>query len=217
MVTLQNRISPKIIEKLRFQKENIISKEDIFHTLEEYQRIYKKKINILSIWTSIRKSKYIRRILNDYYYIYSLEERHHQYCKYSEEELIFLVLEKMNMLWYLGLERSLREHNVSWQTLNSIPIINTRFSGIKKLGSSRFKFIKTKEKRCRFGLLHKKTRNGVKYFYADLEKTYLDFLYFHSYQGKNINAIQKQLDFKIKMRIVKKYSKHYSEKVQKVR
>ena len=120
----------------------------------------------------------------------------------------------MKIKWYLGLERALREHNLGWQALHLVPIINTYFSGIRKVGSSRFRFMKTQEKRCRFGLREKRTNNGVKYFYANLEKTYLDFLYFHSYQGKDIKSIQRQLDFRVRMKRVRKYAAYYSGKVR---
>jgi hypothetical protein len=173
-------------------------------------------VNLISLWTYLRKSNYIKRILGDYYYIYSLKERSNHYCRYSEEELIFFVLGKMKIKWYLGLERALQEHKISWQVLNSIAIINTYFSGIKRFGSSRFKFIRTHEKRCKFGLIKRKTNNQVTYFYSDLEKTYLDFLYFYSYQGRDIETIQRQLDFKIKADVVKRYAQHYSKKIQKV-
>lgn len=216
MVTRQNKNSTRIVEKLRSGTQKIIFKEEIFQVIKEYQRIYQKKVNFNSIWTYLRKSNYIKRILGDYYYIYSLKERSNHYCQYSEEELIFFVLGKMNVKWYLGLERALQEHKISWQVLNNIPIINTYFSGIKKFGSSRFKFIRTREKRCKFGLIERKTNNKVTYFYSDLEKTYLDFLYFYSYQGKDIETIQRQLDFKIKKNVVKRYAQQYSKKIQRV-
>ncbi len=215
MVTRQDKTSTKIIKKLRLRTEKVILKEEIFRVIKEYQRIYQKKVNFNSVWTYLRKSSYIKRILGDYYYIYSLNERSNDYCQYSEEELIFFVLGRMKIKWYLGLERALQEHKISWQVLNNIPIINTYFSGIKKFGSSRFKFIRTREKRCKFGLIERKTNNQVTYFYSDLEKTYLDFLYFYSYQGKDIETIQKQLDFKIKTDVVKIYAQHYSKKIQK--
>ena len=53
------------------------------------------------------------------------------------------------------------------------------FSGIKKFGNSKFKFIKTKEERLNFGLIKIETNNKVTYYFSDLEKTYLDFLYFY--------------------------------------
>lgn len=216
MVTIRNKISRAIVEKLRLRKERIISKKEIFALTKAYQNIYKQKVNWNSLWTYLRESNYIKRILGDYYYIYSLEERHNRYCHYSEEELVFLVLSKMDIKWYLGLERALQEHKLGWQALTITPIINTYYSGIKKLGSSRFKFIKTSEKRCRFGLVERKTNNQVAYFYSNLEKTYLDFLYFYSYQGKDLKTIRRQLDFQIKMKVARKYARHYSKKIQRV-
>lgn len=216
MVTMQNKISGKIVEKLRSRKEPIISKEEIVRIINEYQRIYQKKVNFSSLWTYLRKSNYIKRILGDYYYIYSLEERYNRYCRYSDEELLFLVLEKMGVRWYLGLERALREHKIGWQALSLVPIINTYFSSTKKIGGSTFRFIKTQEKRCQFGLMEKKTSNGVLYYYSDLEKTYLDFLYFSSYQGKDVGSIQQQLDFKVNMKKVKRYAQYYSQKIRQV-
>lgn len=216
MVTVRNKISRKIIDKLRLKKEKVLSKEEIIKTIKEYQKVYKRKVNLISLWTYLRKNNYIKRILGDYYHVYSLQERYNRYCQFSEEELIFLVLEKMKVKWYLGLERALKENKISWQILNVITIINNRFSGIKKLGNSKFKFIKTKEKRFNFGLIEKKTNNKIRYFYSDLEKTYLDFLYFHSYEGKDPEIIKKNLDFKIKKNKLLKYAKDYSKKIQEI-
>ena len=212
-VIMKNKISRKIIDKIRLENKKIYSKEEIFKIIKDYERIYKRKVNLTSLWTYLRKDKYVKRILGDYYYAYSLEERHNQYCHFSEEELIFLVLEKMKAKWYLGLERALIENKVSWQAINFAPIINSRFSGFKKLGNSKFKFIKTREKRLNFGLIGKKTNNGVKYFYSDIEKTYLDFLYFYSYEGKDIRIIKKNLDFKVNKYRLRKYAKSYSKRV----
>ena len=216
MVTIKNKISRNIIDKLRLKNEKILSKEEIIRTIKDYQKIYKKKVNLISIWTYLRKDIYIKRILGDYYYIYSLEERYNHYCKFSEEELIFCVLERMKIKWYLGLENALKENKIIWQVINTTTIINNRFSGLKKLGNSKFRFIKTKEKKFKFGLVEKKTNNKVKYFYSDLEKTYLDFLYFYSYKGKNIKVIKKNLDFKINKNRLIEYSKNYSKKIQEV-
>ncbi len=207
MVTIKNKTSRAIIDKFRSNKEKILSKKEIIKTIEDYQKIYKIKINLISLWTYLRKDNYIRRILGDYYYIYSLEERYNHYCNFSEQELVFLVLEKMRLKWYLGLENALKENKITWQTLNVIIIVNNHFSGIKKLGNSKFKFIKTKEERFNFGLIKTKTNNKVKYFYSDLEKAYLDFLYF--YKRKDIAIMKKNLDFEIRKDILKKYAKNY--------
>lgn len=219
MVIIQNKIqksntSKKIIDKLRVRNEKIFSKEEIFRIIREYEEIYKKKVNLISLWTYLRKDRYIKRILGDYYYTFSLEERYNHYCRYSEEELVFLVLEKMKVNWYLGLERALIENKVSWQALNIIPIINDHFSGIKRLGNSKFKFMKAKEAIFKFGLTNRRTNNNVKYFYSDLEKTYLDFLYLYSYEGKDIESIKKNLDFKVDKNKLKRYAQQYSKKIE---
>jgi len=212
MVTAKNKISRVIINKLRSKKERMLSKEEIIKTIEDYQRIYKVKVNMISLWTYLRKDNYIHRILKDYYYVYSLEERHNHYCNLSEEELVFLVLEKMGLKWHLGLESALKKNKIAWQTFNVITLVNNHFSGIKKLGNSKFKFIKTKEKRLSFGRIKEKTNNKVTYFYSDLEKTYLDFLYFC--KGKDIENMKKNLDFEIRKDRLKKYAKNYSRKIQ---
>src|SRR3989344_9008726 len=140
MVTVKNKISRAIIDKLRSEKEKILSKGEIIKIIESYQKIYKIKVNMISLWTYLRKDNYIKRILGDYYYIYSLEERYNHYCNLSEEELIFIVLEKMNIKWYLGLESALKENRITWQALNIVTIVDNHFSGVKKLGNSKFKF-----------------------------------------------------------------------------
>lgn len=221
MVIIQNKIhksstSKKIIDKLRAGNERIFSKEEIFRIIKKYEEIYKKKVNLISLWTYLRKDKYIKRVLGDYYYAYSLEERHGHYCRYSEEELVFIVLEKMKVNWYLGLERALIENKAIWQALNTTPIINDYFSGIKKLGNSKFKFIKAKEAIFKFGLINRRTNNNVNYFYSDLEKTYLDFLYLGSYEGKDVKIVRKNLDFKVDKKKLKKYAKQYSKKIRRI-
>ncbi len=216
MVTTKNKISRRIIDKLRLDSEKILTKEDIIKTIKGYSKVYKTKVNLISLWTYLRKDDYIKRILGDYYYIYSLEERYNHFCKFSEEELIFLVLEKMNIKWYLGLESALKENKITWQALNIMMIINNHFSGIKKLGNSKFKFIKTKDNKFKFGLIKNKTNNSVVYFYSDLEKTYLDFLYFSSYKGKDVKILKKNLDLKTEKSKVIKYAKYYSNKIQEI-
>ncbi|HUS49238.1 MAG TPA: hypothetical protein VMZ91_03690 [Candidatus Paceibacterota bacterium] len=216
MVTAKNKISRRIIDKLRLNHEKILIKDEITKTIKEYSRVYKTKVNLISLWTYLRKDNYVKRILGNYYYVYSLEERYNHYCKFSEEELIFLVLEKMKIKWYLGLESALKENKITWQALNIVTIINNHFSGIKKLGNSKFRFIKTKNNKFKFGLIKKKTNNSVTYLYSDLEKTYLDFLYFSSYKGKDIKTLKKSLDFKVEKIKVIKYAKYYSNQIQGV-
>ena len=118
----------------------------------------------------------------------------------------------MRLKWYLGLESALKENKITWQVLNIITLVNNHFSGIKKQGNSKFKFIKTKEKRFDLGLIKAETNNKITYFYSDLEKTYIDFLYF--YKGNNMETMKKNLDFEVRKDRLKKYAKDYSKKIQ---
>ncbi|MDO8627706.1 MAG: hypothetical protein Q7K42_04525, partial [Candidatus Diapherotrites archaeon] len=113
MVTMRNKISSKIIEKFRLKKDRILSKNEIIGEIKDFGVIYEKKVNIVSLWTYFRKDNFVKRILGDYYYVYSLEERHNSYCIFSDEELVFSVLEKMNVKWYLGLESALKKNKIS--------------------------------------------------------------------------------------------------------
>ncbi len=215
MVTKRNTTSKKIIDKLRMNSEKVISKKEIIDIINEYSKLYKVKVNLISLWTYLRKDNYIKRILGDYYYIYSLEERYHHYCRHSEEEMVYIVLKKMQIKWYLGLENALKENKITWQALNAISIINNYFSGLKKFGNSKFKFIKTKDNKFRFGLIKKRTNNGVIYFYSDLEKTYLDYVYY-SYKGKNIKILKKNMEFKINQKKIVEYAKYYPKRIQEL-
>jgi hypothetical protein len=215
MVTIKNKkykASRMIVAKLRSGNDKIRSKDEIITVIRDYEKIYNVKINLVSMWVYLRKASYIKRILGDYYYIYSLEERHNNYCNLSEEELVFLVLGKMGLKWYLGLESALKANKISWQALNVTAIVNNHFSGIKKLGNSKFKFIKTKEKRFCSGILKGETRNKVVYFYSGLEKTALDFLYFS--RGKDTKNLIKNLGFEARKDKLKKYAKNYPRKIQ---
>jgi len=60
-------------------------------------------------------------------------------------------------------------------------------------------------------LIKTKTNNKVAYFYSDLEKTYIDFLYF--YKRKDIKIMKKNLDFNVRKDKLKKYAKNYSKKI----
>src|SRR3989344_4406672 len=57
MVTTQNKTSRKIIDKLRLKNEKMLSKEEIIKTIGDYQKIYKRKVNLISLWTYLRKNK----------------------------------------------------------------------------------------------------------------------------------------------------------------
>ena len=112
-----------------------------------------------------------------FYYVNSVDERKRRYCKFGDKELLFSVLNKLNIKWYLGLSSALYELGKVWQTPVIVNIINNKFSGKRKILGLNVKFHKIKENLI-FALKKGKTKHDIKYFYSELPKTYIDIVYF---------------------------------------
>lgn len=157
------------------RKDKIVRKEEIMEVINEYN----KKINKVSVkdalWYLSRRN-YIRRIFLDYYYINSIEEREMGICDYEDKEVLFEVLNKKEIKWYLGLNSALYASGDIWQVPNVLTIINNKISGKRIIFGLKINFIKIKESLI-FGLVHKKTKNKIQYSYSDTQKTNLDFSY----------------------------------------
>ena len=156
--------------------EKISHKSDILRVIKEYNESI-NKVDIENAFWYLSRHGYITRIFLDYYYINSIEERELGYKKgYEGKELIYWVLNKVKWKWYLGLTSALYESREILQVPNNITIINDRISKEMNILGIDIKFIKMK-KSLFFGLVSKITKNKVKYFYSDLAKTDLDFVY----------------------------------------
>ena len=184
--------------------EKISHKRDLLKVINEY----KESINRISIKDALKylsRHGYIKRIFLDYYYINSIEERELGYQKeYSDKELLFFVLNKVHWKWYLGLTSALYERGEIWQAPNSIIIINNRLSKEITIADMKVKFYKMKDALF-FGILSKKTKHKIHYFYSDKEKTDLDFVYLRKYD---------QIDDPTKK--TKEYTKRYPKWLQKL-
>lgn len=161
--------------------EKIMRKREIAMLIEDYNNRIKKVSISNAIWYLSRQN-YIKRIFLDYYYINSIEERELKFCKYINKELLFLVLNKLEIKWYLGLASARYSIGETWQTPNMPIVINNKFSGEKIIAGLKVKFIKIKENLI-FGLIKEKTDKRVEYYYSDKEKTELDDAYL-SRKGK---------------------------------
>lgn len=157
-------------------RDKIFKKSEIIKVIEEYKKIH-KGFNNKYVIEYLSKHNYIKRIFLGYYYINSYDERKRNFCNYSDKELIFSVLNREKIKWYLGFNTAIYEQGKIWQTPNLINIINTRLSGRRKIAGLNVKFVKTKEDLI-FGLKKLKTKNNVTYFYSDPAKTYIDKVYF---------------------------------------
>ncbi len=179
--------------------EKISHKSDILKVIKEYNESI-KKVDIENAFWYLSRHGYITRIFLDYYYINSIEERELGYKKgYGDKELIYLVLNKVKWKWYLGLTSALYESGEILQVPNKVTIINDRISKKMKILGIDIKFIKMK-KSLFFGLVSKITNNKIKYFYSDLAKTDLDFIYLRRHDKIN-NKTKKTEEY------LKKYPK----------
>ena len=148
---------------------------NVFKEFKEYNKKFGKVSIYNSLWY-LSRYNYIKRIFLDYYYINSLEEKGLGTCKYEDKELLFEILNKEKVKWYLGLTSAKYYLGEIWQFPTRMTIVNNRFSGKRKIEDATVKFIKIKEKLI-FALISKKTKNKIKFYYSDIQKTNLDFLY----------------------------------------
>lgn len=157
------------------RKEKIVKKEDIIDLIRDYDKKFGNISQNDALWYLSRRN-YIKRIFLDYYYVNSIEEGELRTCKYEDKELIFEVLNKEKVKWYLGLTSARYYSGEIWQFPAVLTIINNRFSGKRKINNVNVRFIKIKESLI-FGLISNKTKNKIKFYYSDKQKTNLDSLY----------------------------------------
>jgi len=161
--------------------EKIMKRKEIVKLVEDYNNKI-EKVSIINALRYLSRENYIKRIFLDYYYINSIEERERKFCRYMDKELLFLVLNKINLKWYLGLTSARYSGGEIWQTPNMVIIINNKFSGNRAIMGFKTRFIKLKENLI-FALIKGKTDKNVEYYYSDKEKTELDEVYL-SRKGK---------------------------------
>lgn len=193
-------IKNTIVEPL-LNRGKILSKQEILGVINEYEKRFKNKkwkhfIKYLS------RQGYIKRIIFSLYYVNSFDERNRKFLEFEDKEILFMVLNKMGIKWYVGLDSSLYFQGKNWQTPNQISILNTKFRGVKKVLGLRVKFFKIKENFI-FGLKKMQTDHKIDFFCSDPAKTYLDKVYF------------KEADSLIRIKNTNKYLKGYPKWVGK--
>ena len=191
----------KIYEALLNRKGKVCHKTEIIEIAREYNKNI-AKIHPENAVKYMSRHNYIKRIFLHFYYINSPDERSRGYCAYDDKELLFIVLNKIGIKWYVGLNSSLYINGKSWQTPNVLIIVNEKVSGRRKINGLNVKFLKIK-KSLFFGLKKHKTKNGIIYYYSDLAKTCIDLAYFRK---------SKKL---IKFNKTKKYLKRYPKWLRK--
>ncbi len=185
-----------IYEALLNRKERVCHRSELLGQIQEYKRRFKSKIHLPNTIKYLSRHKYLKRIFLGYYYINSVDERKRAYSLYEDKELLFIVLNKLGIRWYLGLNSALYLTGKIWQIPTVLHILNNRFSGERRILGRRVKFFKIKETLF-FGLIRFRTRNKIEFYGSNPAKTFLDLVYL------------KKSDKLSKGKQVKSYLKHY--------
>lgn len=187
-------------------KDKLISKKQLKTAFRDVlQDKYSEKIIV-----NLRKNKEIIYVFKGYYYLLNPKEKKGAYTEYSTNEMVYTILNKLNIKWYLGFYNALEENNIIWQGVVNPTIINSNFSGEKKILGIKYQFHKMKRDLLSFGYNRRITKNRITFYYSDPEKTYIDFIYFNKNPPSEISKLKKNEKMKT---YLKDYSKNFKKRV----
>lgn len=184
-----------LINYLERKQSKVISKKNL-------RKLIQDVAHSESAITHLRNTGWLQYILNGYYYICDSEEQRTGFTQYTVAEMIFVVLNKLKIKWYLGLETALETNNVVWQGHSKIVIINEKISRERTIQGTKVEFRKMSSKRFLFGIKRFKTKNRITGYSSDPEKTLADFFYYE--KKPPIELLDKQ-DKDILLGYLKKY------------
>lgn len=188
-----------------FEKK-LMKRRDI---LDRFKEILQNEFNE-NIIRNLRHSNDIIYVMFDYYYIVSPPEKSGHYLRYSTNEMVYAVLNKLNIGWYHGLDSALEYNQIIWQGIVNPVIINNHISGRRYVNGITYQFHKIKDDLFGFGAIKKKTKNNIVFFYSDIEKTYLDFFYL---KRRVPQELKRRIDWKRTKQYMKKYPDSIKRKV----
>jgi len=128
------------------------------------------------IFNSLRKIGKVDLVFQKYYYIKTEDERINGIKKYSTLELIAVVLNKLNVKWYFGLESANDLNKVVWQPSKKIVVINNKFAKTIEIDGQKVIFSKIKPNLVVEFNKHK-TPNRIQLNICSIDKTYIDYEY----------------------------------------
>lgn len=169
---LKKRIIRNILDSL---DEKVASKKQLMNAFRD---VLQGDFST-SLITNLRRNKEILYIFKGYYYVKDPREQQGSFIQLLSEEMVYAILNKSNIRWYLGLESALERNKLIWQAVVNPVILNSEFSGNKEILGVKFRFHKMKRNMFDFGYVKKTTINRITFYYSDPEKTYLDYIYLH--------------------------------------
>lgn len=171
----------RVLKKIRQDNKEFISYEE----LKKYSKELYFNHRVISNYLISRG--YLVNILDNIYYVKTIDEISQNMLKYPILELVAKALKRKHVKnWYYGLYTAFELLNSDYENQDEfLYIINDRFlinKPIKILGK-KFRFFKVKNAFFKFGIINKKVK------YSDLEKTILDLIYLWEYNHINENII----------------------------
>lgn len=187
-------------------KDKLVSKKQLERAFSDVlQDKYSENIIV-----NLRQNRDILYVFKGYYYLLSSKEKEGTYTDYSTNEMVYTILNKLNIKWYLGLYSALERNNIIWQGVVNPTIVNSNISGEKKILGIKYQFHKMKRELLDFGYTKMITKNRITFYYSDPEKTYIDFRYFRKNPPLELSDAMKRENLRSYLR---KYSKNFKKKV----
>lgn len=197
------RIVRNILKSL---KGRLVSKKQLTKALRDVlQDKYSENIVV-----KLRKNKEILYAFKGYYYLLSPKEKEGYYTEYTTSEMVYAILNKLNIKWYLGLYSALERNNIIWQGIVNPVIVNSELSGKKQILGVKYQFHKMKRELFDFGRVKEITKNRIIFYYSGPEKTYIDFIYFNKNPPSELFNVKKNEKTRL---YLKNYSKNFKKKV----
>lgn len=196
----------RVLTRIREDKKKFITSE----TLKKYCRDLYYNHRLVSNYLISRR--FLVNILDDIYYVKTIDEVNKDIIKYSILEIVGKALKHKSVKnWYYGLYTALELINNDYENQEEyIYLINNRFLKRKpmKILGKKFRFLRFKNAFFNFGIINGKVK------YSNLEKTILDLIYLMDYNHINENRmlieLSKLLEGIIKEKILK-YSQFYPQ------
>jgi predicted transcriptional regulator of viral defense system len=179
---LEKRIAGNILDSLN---EKVVSKRQLVNAFRDVLQDESPETLI----ANLRRNKDILYVFKGYYYMLDPHEQQGSFTQYSTDEMVYVILNKLNIRWYIGLESALERNNLIWQGVVNPVILNSMLSGEKKILGVKYRFHKMQRAKLDFGFVKKTTKNRITFYYSDPEKTLLDYVYFRKRIPSELSAI----------------------------
>lgn len=201
----------RILNQLSKENKEFYSSEEVKNHCDDLYVDYKRTMDYLI------SRGYLVQIIDDIYYMKSLNEKNKNKLRYSILEMVAKSLKvKRIKNWYFGLYTALNVNEINHDHHDEfLYLVNDQIlkeQPINILGE-KFRFLKFKNTLFNFGILKNKIR------YSDHEKTVLDLLYLWEYNHINENKILIELSKileGVSVEKILKYSQYYPESNKKI-